>query len=755
MNKKLRLLGFFVGLLFLSVTAIVIAPQNTFAQGAVGGGGGAGGCGGSCGGAPHTNNGYGWRKFGVNEPGPADLRNGGSWANVAATCRNTGNDTVIAFIVMRPNQAVTSARVYDYVAGSYGTYTRYLGNSGDPYLSYAQANAYYNSLPAGIRAGYTFGSNVAWYCYNFTPPPAQWTVEGVTYIQNGAVANMNLATNGTVSAKPGDRLNWFHDLRNFGPNNMDRAIYYEVAKTGFTNGWNSIIQPNGNASGAASTTFVQLRARTGAPSDPYTLYDVQQSDVGNTLCQRVQWISHSWNNGAAGANGFACATVPFSYQLVPEIANISDGAPVESAIGPLPLTARVTNTGDTKSHPNINWQITQTRYAPGVTTIPNKPGGPSGSTPCAYFSGNTQCVSVASGTEAAGYDYHATAQYLANANLVDEPAGTKICFALSVIRGSSTNTGWQHSALKCLVIAKKPKVQVLGSDLIVGRGAGIVSSIVTSTSKIATTGLNYGSWAEYGITASGPVIGMASGATYVGGSTATSLCSLSILTFTNTNSGSCSDTTIGRYSNTSLRPDISGQVSASTATQNINVATMNITGNNMNGIYKTSLTSLSLMSTADIPAGRSVILNVPNATVTITGNIRYTTGTISNISSIPQVVIIAKNIIIADSVTNVDAWLIASGTGVDGKINTCGAGGVAETTPITTLNCNQRLTVNGPVTANHLIMRRTAGAGTGAQARDPAEVFNLRPDAYFWASTYSNINNRVPTAASKELPPRF
>ena len=183
---------------------------------------------------------------------------------------------------------------------------------------------------------------------------------------------------------------------------------------------------------------------------------------------------------------------------------------------------------------------------------------------------------------------------------------------------------------------------------------------------------------------------------------------------------------------------------------------MNITGNAMQGVYKTSLTSLSLTSSADIPAGKWVVINAPNTTVTISGNIRYTTSAIPKVGSIPQVVIIAKNIIIADAVTNVDAWLIAAGTGVDGRINTCGAGGVAETTVVTTLNCNQVLTVNGPVVANHLIMRRTAGAGVAAQARDPAEVFNLRPDAYFWASVYSTSSaSRVPTASTKELPPRF
>ena len=755
-NKKLHLVALFVAFLGLAVVGTALAmPQTALAQGGVGSGGSGGGCGNGCGGAPHTNNGYGWYRFSSSGAGgPADLRNGGSYANVAATCRNTGNDSVVAFIVLRPNRLVTSGSIYDYRAGTYGTYTDYNGNDGGNWLPYAFAQGLYSTLPGSITGGYTFGSNVAWFCYNFSPPPppppAQWHVEGVTYIQNGPTANMNLATNGTVGAKPGDRLHWFHDLRNFGPNNMDRNIYYEVAKTGFTNGWNATIQPNGNASGPASTTFVQLYS----PYQPYATYDVQQSDVGNTLCQRIQWISHSWNDGSAGANGFACAAVPHSYALYPEISNITDGATTESSVGTVPLTARVTNTGDTKSHDNIQWQITQVKYAPGAA-INNKGGGVSGAYPCLYFTGNSQCTSGGSGTEAAGYAYHQTIGYNGNGTVGDEPAGTRICFAMSIIRNSSTSTEWRHSQLYCMVVAKKPKVQVLGGDLTVGRGTGVVSNVATSSSRL-TSGLVYGSWAEYGIIPSGTVRGMASGAGYVGGNAATSLCSLSILTFSNNTSGSCNDNNIGRYANPTAAPNVATRFITSASTPNITAPSVNIMGNNMSGLYRSNNANLTVGGGADIPAGRWVVINAPNTTVTIASNIRYTTGAIPNINTIPQVVIIAKNIIISDAVTNVDSWLFATGTGADGRLNTCGAGGVAETTTITASNCNQKLTINGPVVTNHLLLRRTAGSGVGPQAGDPAEVFNLRADAYLWAASRStNTTSRVPTVSTKELPPRF
>jgi len=52
-------------------------------------------------------------------------------------------------------------------------------------------------------------------------------------------------------------------------------------------------------------------------------------------------------------------------------------------------------------------------------------------------------------------------------------------------------------------------------------------------------------------------------------------------------------------------------------------------------------------------------------------------------------------------------------------------------------------------------MYRTAGSGVGVAIGDPAEVFNLRGDAYLWATAYSSNSDRLSTVSTKELPPRF
>ena len=141
--------------------------------------------------------------------------------------------------------------------------------------------------------------------------------------------------------------------------------------------------------------------------------------------------------------------------------------------------------------------------------------------------------------------------------------------------------------------------------------------------------------------------------------------------------------------------------------------------------------------------------------MTIKGNIQYANNALSSVSDIPQVVIIARNIIISPDTTQVDAWLVTTGKDAQGSINTCGAVMAGSPSSLNAGICNKQLTVNGPVVTNKLYLYRTAGSGTGKSAGDPAEVFNLRADAYIWASGYSPGTGRLPTVSTKELPPRF
>ncbi len=417
------------------------------------------------------------------------------------------------------------------------------------------------------------------------------------------------------------------------------------------------------------------------------------------------------------------------------------------------------------------WQINRFNRATGA---PVEAAATSSQGPNTYYAGSTR---IANQT---GVIFSTATTSISVADQVVPDVTGKVCYTLSVRPYSNDSSDWRHSAPACVTIAKKPKVQIQGGDLIVGRTSPTVTaptsgaSVNTSTTTKSST--TYGSWSEYAIMASGCVTGMASGAGYASGGSSTSTLSspnLSMLTFTNPSGRTCGSG-VGGYTYATQAPNVAGRfpilVSAADATpaQPANPAilpgnrsgstvTTNIISNNLSGIYQVpnGITAVTLTGGAGVPAGRMVVINAPSATVTITGDITYTTGTLSAVTDMPQVIIIASNIIVSDAVRNIDGWLVAVGSGANGVVNTCGAGGVTQTSNLVIAQCANPLVVNGPVIANHLVLRRTGGSGAGADSGRPAEVFNLRADVYVWSTTYNQQSGRISTAAIKELPPRY
>lgn len=500
------------------------------------------------------------------------------------------------------------------------------------------------------------------------------------------------------------------------------------------------------------------------PSDPiptnpshggdYSWYAVEKAF--NQAKSLGQTSGYNWNG--ASTLGWFCYQ-GMDYRLVPTISvtpTISEG---EGVVRPAPS---VNNTGSTPSQ-NNQWQVT-TFVVNRDETVPT--GGLNGTVPLTHYGHGAKILS--SGTRS--FPRGVTALATASQTLQDYEVGTKVCYALSVQPYTQGDARWNHSTPACVTIAKKPKVQVVGSDLLVGRSSlynpGRVAKVDTSVST--KLGRMYGSWAEYAIIATGSVAGMASGSGYAGGIAATDLCILSLLTFTSgaTTGASCGD--IGHYTQTTTAPAVAARfpinVSANNASSSqpadpaaLSKSTIDLVTDTLSGTYQPQkgATGLTITGGNSIPAGRSIVINAPELTVRITGNITYTSSPLSSLGAVPQVIIIAKNIIIGQHVTQLDAWLVTTGSGADGRVNTCGTDGVGEASALTYQQCDKRLIVNGPVIANHLIMRRTAGSEPGDKSGDPAEVFNLRADAFIWGTNYNIREGKLPTVSSKELPPRF
>ena len=152
--------------------------------------------------------------------------------------------------------------------------------------------------------------------------------------------------------------------------------------------------------------------------------------------------------------------------------------------------------------------------------------------------------------------------------------------------------------------------------------------------------------------------------------------------------------------------------------------------NSNSGKVLSNLSNLTIEGTGGgdvvVEKGRTAII-VASGNVTIKSNIRYADVPLSEgLGAIPQVLIFAKNIYIDSQVERIDAWLITTGTGTDGRLRTCDVPNVNVIRGATQDNldpvCSRRLQVNGPVMAGKVDLWRTAGSGTG-RADDPGREY--------------------------------
>jgi hypothetical protein len=473
---------------------------------------------------------------------------------------------------------------------------------------------------------------------------------------------------------------------------------------------------------------------------------INQDNVGNNLCRATSAFPRAYNIFEWTESPSACVYVPYNYTLTPHITTSVSG--VIEASTPFNLNPSVDNTGPTKSK-DTQWQITQIIVGPG-RAVPNLAGGNSGSAPCPpYFQGaGASCSTIKTGTSVFNVDGTTRSGDVLTAYPVttgDYEVGTKICYAFSVQPHSSSDNQWAHSAPTCLIIGKKPKVQIWAGDL---WSRGLVQ---TSTSIKGN--ITFGSWVEYSIFANGLIKGTASGSAFAGAGLASadvSGCNYSTLSFTNAGSSTCGSagSTIGNYITSRSIPDVVASFPGAGTAISGTVVPNDLPKNSPSSIVDVySASDLTLNGSTLVPA-KSIIIKA-TGTVTINGDQRYTNGPYINISQLPQLVIIANKIVINSSVTNVDAWLVAKNTESTGEIDTC------EVIGDTSDKCNLQLTINGPVIANKLDLRRTAGSGIGAASGDPAEVINLRADAYLWASARAIDGGHIQTVYVTELPPRF
>ena len=328
------------------------------------------------------------------------------------------------------------------------------------------------------------------------------------------------------------------------------------------------------------------------------------------------------------------------------------------------------------------------------------------------------------------------------------------------------------SKAKCIISGYKPSLQVRGGDLIVDGGVFTgtnTKDFLASTSDPKEL-RRYGSWVEYGVIASGAIVNTGSGSSYRTGMVA-SLEELGSLAFAN-NRNSSNRPDYGRYADDvdTGFSKVARQFTAMSGQARTDVATRDtvdlVTQVPESGVYKLKPNAtVTITASGVLPANRSIILLAQEGTtVNVASNIEIPT-TYGSIGEISQVVIAPATealnyaINIDHNVGRIDSWLINP----NGLINTCRTGqpnGSIENTPRSRGLCDNTLTVNGPVSAAQLLLRRNGGKDQGDETTvrqsEPAENFNLRPDAYIWAASYvDSASKKYVTTNSIDLPPRY
>lgn len=505
-------------------------------------------------------------------------------------------------------------------------------------------------------------------------------------------------------------------------------------------------------------------------SDSGTLVEshkATQAHVGGQICRRVGYSATNPINKKAisGDSGGICIAIPYQYELTPTVTvNDSSGNISTTPGAEHPIAGSVNNNGPTKSK-DTNWVLSEFKLNPGQT--PSTPGVPNrkydqeninGTHPKDFFNPNNSYKLRDSGQTV--FNPGDLANFIENKLSIpaDAKVGEKYCITLSVqpykasYPTTAADNDWRHARPVCAVVSKHPTAQIHGAGLSLPNG---------STKGAITTsyGLKYGSWIEYDIlSAKEADSSVASNAGHlIGGGTAAQS-QWHQLTFANTpaygNFGTGlpsnrANTIFNYYANAAKGSEINA------ASPSINLSTHSYAAaGNITYVYHTGGGSLNLTG-GSIPPGRSLVIVKEGGDVVIKNNLTYgKQDSFTQPSDYSQLLIVVKggNIIVEDSVTQIDAWLVATGDNdvAKGRLKTC------QHPKVSMYTCTQPLTVNGPVITDYVDLMRTHGGDvSNGSLSIPAEIFNFRPDAYLWAMGRDNTKTNYEVTYTIELPPRY
>ena len=490
-----------------------------------------------------------------------------------------------------------------------------------------------------------------------------------------------------------------------------------------------------------------------------TAKSIRHYSNGSYVCNKNVSNASAYPSGPSDWG--RCYATPLSWKFTITVDDHKLTPAIQVAPSSVPLGGQISVNGSVAENQNVdiaaNWNIARVIYQPGAGVVGGKGAATDAINPCSsssYRGGASSCYYANYNT--VKYNFSNSNGYAAANNsldAVDWPVGTTICYVTSVNNYSTGkgDGGWGHSDMKCSVVSKTPKLSISGGDF------RTLSDIDTSQNSV--NGQFYGSWVEYGAFADGTNQHgyFGSGATLrpIAGQGVPSLSAAATnpLTFANATLSPRGSGPYGSFGGAGVQTTLADSLTTLLPKAG-SVAGSRDLGSLASGRYDAT-SALTLHGT--VGSGKSIVINAKGQTVAIDGNIAYS-GTASAPNDIPQVVIIAKSIVIKDSVDTVSAWLLAD-TSSSAGVNfvTCDIGGaIAATTLKIGAACDKkRLTINGPATANKAHFYRTAGASDKDHQGETSESFNLPSNTYIWQYQQAAQSVAPTTVQVTQLPPRY
>lgn len=583
-------------------------------------------------------------------------------------------------------------------------------------------------------------------CFYVEPQP--WQITASTQIgKNGSGFGTR-----HLNVNAGDSITWRHSFRNstsyVAPGFPGNTIENNPHTYTNAGGQKAYGLTNKNQASSRATNDFQFRTNSGnidpgltkTTNDSRYTYRVQSSDLGTSLCQRA-YATHSRDRGSPTVGEWLCAYVPYHFDITNCIKSPMDGNSSNCSSGEIPvepgddvpIIPKVPNKG-TRTPRNTKWKITQWEVDGVDEEIPvptNPVDNRNGNTASHYneqFRGKGKRFSVKEGEREFQVGENTLQDILRNIKIPDNaPLGQRYCVAVSISaptmlenetqeeQQAKVGRDWRHSQPLCMLVTKKPKMQVWGNGLY-SRGG-----VVTSVSR------GLGSWVEYEALVGGQVKG-----------------------FKSESSQTTRNLTIDNF--------VNGAGSFGQGASSINAIrnSLNTKFPRSDGNEVRVDEGVGTFSGVDYRRGGSPIRThiIKGRDIVINGDIfvRNPIGT-NGIKQFQQIIMIAEgNIYIQGNVGNIDAWLIATG-----DIYTCANGATTGHGHVNQKNCGKHLAVNGPVLTNNLHSWRTYGSENkaGMDRSTPAETYNQRADIYMWAQAQASGNGKMLTTFSKELPVRY